>query len=68
MIFQKIKVGTSVIPHFRVILTGKSISYIIFMIQGHPQGQRSNRKLNKRGYDFYEIMLGTCIIPHFVEF
>ena len=35
MIFQKIKVGTSVIPLFRVILPGQSISYIIFMIQGH---------------------------------
>ena len=39
MIFQKIKVGTSVIPLYRVILTGESISYIIFMIQGHPQGE-----------------------------
>ena len=35
MIFQQIKVGTSVIPLFRLILIGKSISYIIFMIQGH---------------------------------
>ena len=42
MIFQKIEVGTSAIPHFRVILAGEPISYIIFQIQGHPQGQRSN--------------------------
>ena len=48
MNFQKIRVGTSVIPIFHVILTGESISYIIFMIQGHHQGQRSNRRLNKR--------------------
>ena len=52
MIFQKIGVGTGVIPLFRVTLTGESISYIIFMIQGHPQGQRSNRRLSKRKYDF----------------
>ena len=30
--FQQIKPGTSVIPHFHVILTGQSISCIIFMI------------------------------------
>ena len=52
MIFQKIRVGTSVIPLFHVLLTGESISYIILMIQGHPQGRRSNRRLNKRKYDF----------------
>ena len=44
MIFRKIRVGTSVIPLFRVILAGKFISYIIFMIQGHPHGQRTNRR------------------------
>ena len=52
MIFQKRMVGISVIPLFRIILPGKSISYIIFMIQGHPQDQRSNRRLRKRKYDF----------------
>ena len=52
MIFQRIRVGTSVIPLFRVISTGESISYIIFMIQGHPQGHRSNRRVNKQKYDF----------------
>ena len=41
MIVQQIKPGTSVIPHFRVILTGQSISCIIFMTQGHFQGQIS---------------------------
>ena len=34
-IFRRIKVGTSVMPLFRLILIGKSISYIFFMIQGH---------------------------------
>ena len=40
MIFQQMKPGTSVIPHFHVILTGQSISCIILMIQGHLQGQK----------------------------
>ena len=38
-IFQQMKLGTSVIPHFHVILTGKSISEIILIIQGHLQVQ-----------------------------
>ena len=37
MSFQQLKVGTSVIPLFRLILNGKFISYIIFMIQGQLQ-------------------------------
>ena len=45
MIVQQIKVGTSVIPLFRLILIGKSIFYIIFMIQGHLQCQRVNLKV-----------------------
>ena len=39
MIFQQMKLGTSVIPHFYVILTEQSISEIILNIQGHLQGQ-----------------------------
>ena len=35
MIFQQMKLGTTVIPYFRVILTGQSISDIIFMTLGH---------------------------------
>ena len=45
MIFQQMKPGTSVIPHFHVILTGQSISCIIFMIPGHFQGQKVNFKV-----------------------
>ena len=45
MIFRQMKVGTHVIPHFRLILIGKSISYIIFMIQGHLQCQKVNLKV-----------------------
>ena len=45
MIFQQMKPGTSVIPHFHVILTGQPISCIIFMIQGHLQGQKFNFKV-----------------------
>ena len=40
MIFQQIKLGTTVIPHFHVIVTRKCISYIIFMIQCHLNGQK----------------------------
>ena len=45
MIVQQIKPETSVIPHFRVILSGKSISCIIFMTQGHLQGQKADFKV-----------------------
>ena len=45
MIVQQMKPGTSVIPHFRVILTGQSISYIIFIIQGHFRVQKVNFKV-----------------------
>ena len=34
MIFQQMQLGTSLIPHFHVILTGQSISEIILIIQG----------------------------------
>ena len=40
MIFQQMKLGTNVIPHFHVILTGQFISCIICMIQGRLQGQK----------------------------
>ena len=45
MIFQQMKPGTSVIPHFHVILTGQSICCIIFKIQGHHQGEKVNLKV-----------------------
>ena len=32
MIFQQMKPGTSVIPHFYVNLTGQSVSCIIFIV------------------------------------
>ena len=44
MIFQQMKLGTNVIPHFHVILTRQFISCIICMIQGQKvkyQGQLS---------------------------
>ena len=47
MIFQEMKLGTSVIPHFHVILTGKSIAKTIFIIQGHLQGQKFNFKVKQ---------------------
>ena len=36
------KLGTCAIPHFHVIFTGQSISEIIWLIQGHLQGQEVN--------------------------
>ena len=44
-IFQQMKLGTSVIFHFHVILSGQSISEIILIIQGHLQGQKVNFKV-----------------------
>ena len=41
MSLQEVKVGTSVKPLFRVINTSKCIFYIIYMIQGYLQCQRS---------------------------
>ena len=47
MIFQQMKLGTSVvIPHFYVILTGQSIFEIISSIQDHLQGQKVNFDVN----------------------
>ena len=52
MIFQQMKPGTSVIPHFHVILTGRSISCIILMTQGHLQGQKDNFKVKEAKIQF----------------
>ena len=45
MIFQQMKPGASVIPHFHVNLTEQSISCIILMTQSHLQGQKDNFKV-----------------------
>ena len=47
MIFQEMKLGTSVIPQFHVILTGQSILETIFIIQGHLRGQEVNVKVKQ---------------------
>ena len=52
MIFQQMKSGTSVIPHFHVILTGQSISCIFLMTQGHLPGQKDNSKLKEAKIPF----------------
>ena len=44
MNFQQMKPGTSVIPHFKLILTEQSISEIILLILGHVQGHKLNFK------------------------
>ena len=52
MIFQRMKPGTSVIPHLYVVLTGQFISCIILMTQGHIQGQRDNFKVKEAKIPF----------------
>ena len=52
MIFQQMKPGVSVIPHFDVILTGQSISCIILMTQGHLQCQKNNFKVKEAKIQF----------------
>ena len=47
MIFQEIKLGTSVIPHFHVILTGQSIFENILLIQGHIQVRKIDVKVKQ---------------------
>ena len=37
MNFQQMKLGTSVIPHFQVILTGQSISVYILKVKSPPE-------------------------------
>ena len=46
--FSTNEAETSVIPHFHVILTGQSISCIIFMTQGILEGQKVNFKVKKK--------------------
>ena len=45
MIFQEMKLGTSVIPHFHVILPWQFISKTFLMMEGHLQGQKVNFKV-----------------------
>ena len=56
MIFQQMKPGTSVIPHFHVILTGQSISSIIFMTQGHLQVQKVDFRVKQAKIQFLTIL------------
>ena len=72
MIFQQIKVETTVIPHFCVILTAKFISGTNFVMWSHPLRQKVNFKVkrsilrsSKQKYDFHQIKLETSVIPHF---
>ena len=68
MIFQQIKVGASVITLFRLILIGKSISYYYFhdsRSSSMSKGQCKSQIIKK--YDFYQIKLRNCVIPHFHE-
>ena len=53
------KPGTSLIPYFHVILTGKSISSTIFMTQGHLQGHPLPSALPKRNIDNLGLPQGS---------
>ena len=44
MIFQQMKPGTSVIPHFYVILLG-NLFLVLFLRLGYHQGQKVNFKV-----------------------
>ena len=52
MIFQEMKLGTSVIPHFYVILTGQSISETILIIQVIFKIKKSISRSSKKIYKF----------------
>ena len=52
MNFQQIKLGTSVIPHFHVILTRESISENVVFIEGDLQGQKVNFNSSERKHHF----------------
>ena len=54
MIFQQMRLGTREIPHFHVNLAEQSISYIIFITQGHLQGQKSISRSSKQNYQIWE--------------
>ena len=57
MIFQQMKLGTSVIRHFRVILSGQPISKKIPIFKVIFNVKRSI----KRYYNFQQIKVGTCL-------
>ena len=68
MIFQQIKVETTVIPHFCVILTAKFISgtnFVIWRQKVNFKVKRSILRSSKQKYDFHQIKLDTSVIPHF---
>ena len=58
MSLLEVKVETSAIPLFHVIKTSKCIFYIIHMIQGYLQGQRSISRSSKQKYGCYQVKLG----------
>ena len=59
------KLGTSAIPHFHVMLTWQSISKIVLNIQSHLQGQKVNFKVIKKKNPFQQVKLGLREIPLF---
>ena len=72
MIFYKMKLGTSVIPQFDVILTLLSIFVIILIIQGNLQSQKLIFKVKSKEIYFLlrkvRNMCNTSFSVHFLPF
>ena len=66
MIFQQMRLGISAIPYFHVILTGQSISEIIFQLFKFTRKvKKPIARSFKRKYPFQQVKLGTRVIPLF---
>ena len=69
MIFKQMKLGTSAIPHFHVILTGQSISKITLNFRSHLQGQKINLKVLSEKISFLTSETGNaCNISFLWDF
>ena len=72
MIFQLMKLGTSVIPQLHKILTVLSIFEVILIIWGHLQGQKVNFKVKWKENTFLlrkaRNMCNTPFSVHFFPF
>ena len=66
MIVQQMKPETSIIPHFRVILTGQPTFLVLLLwLKVIFKVKKSISRSNEQNYHFQQIKLGTCVIPLF---
>ena len=69
MIFQQMKLETSVIPQLHVVLTVLSIFEVILIIWGHRQGQKVNFKVKWKEISFLlRKARNMCNTPFSVDF